>query len=58
MDPVRILQVITEVLADRAIDGETPGSVDEPEGDDLGDYAEVRIGWGGRDLFDICIKRV
>jgi len=56
MDPVRILQVIDEYLAANPIDDEPLVSADDPDGDDNG--AEVRISWGGRDLFDLTIKRI
>lgn len=56
MDPVRILKLLTEYLEENPIDDESLGSIDEPEGDD--ESAEVRIGWGGRDLFDLTIKRI
>ena len=56
MDPVGILQAITEYLANHPINDENLISADDPEGDD--NEAEVRISWGGRDLFDLRIKRI
>jgi hypothetical protein len=57
MDPVRILRAfVIDYLNNHPIDGEGLTSFEEPEGDE--NEAEVRIGWGGKDLFDITIKRV
>lgn len=58
MDPVRILQVVIAYLNDHEIDDERmiTGAPDEVE--EMDDGAEVRISWGGRDLFDLTIKRV
>lgn len=58
MEPVRLLQEIVQYLADNNVDEEAlvtgePEYVEEMEGG-----AEVRISYGGRDLFDITIKRV
>lgn len=56
MDPVRILKEVVDYLNDHLVDGESLVSFDEVEGTE-GD-AEVRISYGGRDLFDLRIERV
>jgi hypothetical protein len=56
MEPVRILQALVEYMNEHLIDGQSLVSFDEVEGTE-GD-AEVRVGYGGRDLFDLRIERV
>jgi len=56
MDPVRILKALVDYMNEHPIDGQSLVSFDEVEGTD-GD-ADVRIGWGGRDLFDLHIERI
>jgi|KBSMisStandDraft_5_1062788.scaffolds.fasta_scaffold2107922_1 hypothetical protein len=56
MDPVRILQSLVEHLNENDIDGERLATADDPEGDS--ETAEVRISWGGKDLFDLTITRI
>lgn len=58
MDPVRILQVIVENLADNPIDDESLVTGDPEYVEEIDNGAEVRVSWGGPDLFDITIKRV
>jgi hypothetical protein len=56
MDPVRILAKIVDLLDNTLVQEQEMATSDDPEGDE--NEAEVRIGYGGRDLFDITIKRV
>ena len=56
MDPVRILQAIVEYLNEHVVDDMALVSFDEVEGTE--NDAEVRIGYGGKDLFDLRIERV
>jgi hypothetical protein len=58
MNPVRILEVIIEHLNKTAVQGETMLETDADEIEELEDGADVRISWGGKDLFDLTIKRV
>jgi hypothetical protein len=58
MDPVRILAAILEHLNDTPVQGEQMMTTNPEEIEELEGGAEVRISWGGHDLFDLTIKRV
>ena len=54
---VELLNKIGTALAEDEIETiPTTTSVDEADGDE--NVAELRVGWGGHDLFDIIVKRV
>jgi hypothetical protein len=63
MDPVRILETIVKHLNETLVQEQQmletdfeeimPGDDDSPHNE-----AEVRLSWGGKDLFDLTIKRV
>lgn len=58
LDPVRILQSLIEHLNENDIEGERMEYMKPEYIEGEEDEAEARINWGGRDLFDITIKRV